>query len=195
MSALTLFEILKFNEPIRSSILPARAPALFSFCGWFAEPLPREKKGDRARRRAFVIRFNGAPFGLFEFSIDQKRRPTSSTSFVNTDGSPLSRRLYPLPSSVGLSFSLYVRLSFLFRSSSSSVSTSSGYISILSSSWTSSTSWLDGRFLSRARKLLREPEPLVRWHVKFPCEGLIITRRALALSRATKRIDLFYKLG
>lgn len=181
MSALTLFEILKFNEPIRSSILPARASALFSFCGWFAEPLPRKKKGGLAR--AFVIRFNGVPFGLFEFSIDQKRRPTSSTSFVNTD----EPHLYIYLSSAFVSHPL-CSFSSSFGSSSSSSASLLDVVNVVV------RLVRDGRFLSRARKLLRA-EPLVRWHVKFLCEGLIITRRASALWRATKRIDLFYKLG
>lgn len=104
MSALTLFEILKFNEPIRSSILPARASALFSlFADGSRRPriYPAREKGGAAR--AFVIRFNGSlslrPFRILDRSkastVELRRhRATISlslSSFRSTRGQ-LERR-------------------------------------------------------------------------------------------------------
>ena len=158
MSALTLFEILKFNEPIRSSILPARAPALL--CSFLflrmvrgANRLPREKKGDWARWRAFVIRFNGGslrPFRILDRSkastnlVDQLRQHRADrrslslcTLFLSSSTVCFSSpSLFFVPLSVPPLHGLHL---------------SSVHVAILSS-WTSSTSWLGTGVFCRARE-------------------------------------------
>lgn len=136
--------------------------------------------------RAFVIRFNGAPFGLFRILdgskastnlVDQPRRPASSTP--RNVHPRCSTSLVFSPAHSSLPFSRPLSLAPPLRRERCERRGPSA----------------SGRAFSVARAETFAGWPLVRWHVKFASESLIITRRATALSRATKRIDLFYKLG